>query len=217
MVFVAENFDGQLPPVPCSASMSRRSAAMSRLAACAIGAEVGCAQSVVGLVLNPELAEGKRTGTGRTRASDTWTRQKRNGSAHGPGEQRTLRRPGKQTATGTGPTALITASTGEPGLKRRENKHAAIVRAIPRRFGSGGRVITSSGAKTQKTCGACATGSGPGSDRTRLPSRPASSAAAATRVGEWMRPIAFSRWSTGKRWPGMPALTAVRRASTRTT
>jgi len=27
----------------------------------AIGAEVGCAQSVVGLVLNPELAEGKRT------------------------------------------------------------------------------------------------------------------------------------------------------------
>jgi hypothetical protein len=60
MVFVAENFDGQLPPVPCSASMSRRSAAMSRLAACAIGAEVGCAQSVVGLVLNPELAEGKR-------------------------------------------------------------------------------------------------------------------------------------------------------------
>jgi len=36
VVFVAENFDGQLPPVPCSVSMSRRSAAMSRLAAFAV-------------------------------------------------------------------------------------------------------------------------------------------------------------------------------------
>jgi hypothetical protein len=33
MMFVAENLDGQLPPVPCSASMSRRSVAMSRPAA----------------------------------------------------------------------------------------------------------------------------------------------------------------------------------------
>ncbi len=31
-----------------------------------------------------------------------------------------------------------------------------------------------------------------------------------------MRPIAFSQWSTEKRWPGMSALTAMRRASTLT-